>query len=399
MELVSATQISNYDDCKRKWVWRSIAKIESEQHPSAKLGTEVHEQLELYLREGRTFDYSRDSGYIAASGLAFLPAPLTPGLELERHFDDLPSPSWRTHAFGYQGYLDMYHRESRVMPGLPEGVVGIPLVSDFKTTSNLRYAKSESRLATDVQAIIYATWALRETRADAVDLAWIYMQTRNARKAVRRHLRVLAPHVIDQFKRIDERAVGMHELKAALASVDPAKAAFEVEPNIDMCDEYGGCPYRANCNLAPSVFVDADVARDLERMETEMNNGATGGWLSKIKKQATEAKAELPTGVAEAFANGKALDVVHPELQNINPPEAELVKAKPQPEKDPIGADIALHTGQTIAVFNAPPEEPAKKRKAKAEPSIVNISNNATVDDRVTNALKAAAKAFLEALS
>jgi hypothetical protein len=382
MELVSATQISSYDDCKRKWVWRSIAKIESEQHASAKLGTEVHEQLERYLRDGTTFDYSRDSGYIAASALAFLPEPKTPGLELEHHFK-MPSPSWRTHPFAYQGFKDLYHRDSSVMPGL---LGGVPLVSDFKTTSNLRYAKSESRLATDVQAMVYATWALFDTRAEAVDLAWIYMQTRNARKAVRRHLRVLAPHVIEQFKRIDERAVGMHELRQALATVDPAKAAFEVEPNIEMCDEYGGCPYRANCNLAPSVFVDADVARDLERMETEMNNGATGGFLSRIKKQATEAKAEIaPPPPIEALAQG-------PDLQPINPPESKLV-VPPKPQPDPVGADIAMHAG-----LDTPKDEPKKRTSKKTEASTVVNNFSAPTDDKFVKAIAAAAKAFLEAL-
>ncbi len=368
MELVSATQVTSYLDCKRKLIWRYIAQIVTEPHPSMKLGTEVHdEQLGPYLLEGRTFDYTRDSGYIAASAMPYLPEPKTPGLELERHFM-MPSPSWRTHEFGYQGYLDMWHLDSSVMPGLPGGV---PLVSDFKTTSNLRYAKNETTLATDVQAMLYATWAMRETGRREVDLAWIYMQTKGkARKAKRTHLRVVGDHVNEQFKRIDAVAVEMFELRKRLVGVDPMRAAFEVEPNIEMCDQYGGCPYRGNCNLAPSVFVDAEVASDLEQMEAAtMSN--TVGFLARIKKQSDAAKVQL-----------------------INPPEAAAVVTPPLPAKDPVGADVAAYT--------APAEEKApRKRATKADvaASIVNISNNATLDDRLTLAFKAAAKAFLEALS
>lgn len=359
--LVSATQISNYRECKRKWAWRSIAKIETAQHPSAALGTEVHdEQLGPYLLEGRTFDFSRISGYIAASSLAYLPQPQTPGLEIELHFT-MPSPSWRTHNFAYQGYVDMFHRDSSVMPDM---LGGVPLVSDFKTIGNLRYAKSESTLALDVQAMLYAAGAMWMTKATAVDLAWIYMQTKGAHKATRRHLRVLGDHVAEQFKRIDETAVEMFEARQRIS--DP----LDLEPNTNMCEEYGGCPYRANCNLAPSVFVDADIAKDIERMETM---AANPGFLANIKKRAEAAKQDL---------------------QAINPPEAALAAtppAPPPPKPDPIGADIAAHAG-------ADEEPKTKKRAAKATVTIV-PEGTQVQDDRLLNALKAAAKAFVEALA
>ncbi len=332
MQLISASQITTYrDECKRKWAWRSIAKVEDPPNGSSELGTEVHLQLGKYLTKGETFDYSRDSGYIAASALAFLPAPQLEGLENERHFT-MPSPTWAAleGGFGYQGYIDLWVPDSESMPGLldeerdeVEGpVLPMPVVADFKTTSNLRWQKSKATLSTDVQAMLYAMHALFVTRAPSVDLAWIYMQTKHARKARRTHIRVNAAHVAEQFKSINAIATEMLRVRRHLEVLhkdDIMKAPLELEPNILMCDKYNGCPYRANCNLSP----DSNDAFPEELDMANVSNGTGGGVMARLRAQRAAA---LGSVAVEAPAAAPV------EIVGINPPEAKLVETAPVAE-------------------------------------------------------------------
>lgn len=147
--LFSASQIQLFRECPRKWAWKYIAKLPSPPNKAAQLGIEVDEgQLQPFLRDGRPFDYTRESGYIAASGLGHLPPAQSPGLEVQRHFI-LPSRG----EYAFQGYIDLWLPDSSVVPDLPGGA---PFVGDFKTTSDLKWAKSEEALRHDVQAMLYA---------------------------------------------------------------------------------------------------------------------------------------------------------------------------------------------------------------------------------------------------
>ncbi len=380
MLTLSASQISTYrDECKRKWGFKSIAKIPQEQHPSAILGTEVdNEQLQPYLRDGRGFDYTRDSGYIAASALAFLPRPQTFGLEVQKHF------TFRSllnrDELAYQGYKDLWMPNGG-MP-LPEGYVSdAAAVCDFKTTGNLKWQKTPKQLETDVQAMMYATNAMVVTGARVVDLVWIYMQTKGTRKAKRSHLRVDGKHVLAQFRDIDAVGVEMAKARRDIESqgTDLEALVMQLPPNPDACEGYGGCPYRSRCNLSPAAF-----NTPLPELETiDMSDTAT--LLAELKAKRAAAKGLAP--VVEAVGgktgyelspqqtDGQAAADKGVEAVGINPPEKDLppappvgVVANPPPStleepgkkrgrpagsknapKDPVGADAAAYTGSPPA--------------------------------------------------
>jgi hypothetical protein len=313
--LVSASQISTFDDCQRKWAWRYIAKIETPPHPSAVLGTEVHDtQLAPYLRDGRAFDYTRDSGHIAAAGLAYLPTPQLPGLVVERHFE-MPSP---THLFGYQGYIDLWVPDSEMLPGL--GVYNAPAVVDFKTTSDLKWAKTPETLATDVQAQLYATWAMFSTGARTVDLVWIYMQTRGAHKARRVHLRVNGEQVFEQFKVIDRKGLAIHNIRKDADGKDADTYPLTLPPNPSACNSYGGCPYQHKCNLSPSEFIES-----LSPKETIMSANSL---LERMKAKRTQ-------------------------VVGINPPESQLPPAPP--------VNVVVAPAETQPVKEVDAADPAKR--------------------------------------
>lgn len=223
------------------------------------MGDEVDSgQLQPYLRDGRPFDFSRESGYIAAAGLAYLPQPKTAGLEVQKHFA-MPSPTWidgpkgREHiGFGFQGYMDLWLPDSALVPDMPGGV---PYVGDFKTTSDLKWALSKEDLSSDVQAMLYATNAIYETRAKAVDVSWMYFQTRGARKTKRTYLRVVADHVAEQFGQINETALEMKRIREG--KPDP----LQLPPNPEQCSAYGGCPHQKDCRLSPAQIIEAQAAK------------------------------------------------------------------------------------------------------------------------------------------
>ena len=320
--LVSASQIKLYRECPRKWAWQYLAKLRTPQHPAAALGQEVDdEQLQPYLTTGRPFD-TRVSGDIARAGLHLLPAVRSDQLEVQKHFI-LPSPT-RPTDYGFQGYLDCW------LPlGEAVSALAAPAVVDFKTTSNFRYALNEDRLSRDVQAQLYATWAMFETGARGVDLVWLYFKTRTPYEAKRVHLRVAGQHVAEQFVAIDKTASEMFDVRAASAGVVVEDYVKSLEPNVDMCDEYGGCPFKSKCNLGPG-----EISEFRRRQTAKENNsmsafGSTANLFASLqkKKQQQDAPA-APAKQQEPFDKVAGAVVLDPEPSiGINPPESALPPA------------------------------------------------------------------------
>lgn len=354
MDLTSASQIETFEACARKGALKYVARVETKQNASAALGTEIDdEQLQPFLREGRALDQTKLSGKIAHSILEWLPPAGSCGDggigQVQRHFT-IPSPNWvdGVHCgLGYQGYTDLWlpNGGGVVLPaGVPPTVDGFvpPIVADFKSTKNFKWAKTADALKTDVQAVTYAFWTMYETRKPVVDLVWLYMRTEGARQGKRVHLRVHASDVAKAFVGIDDRARVVHALKKSIT--DP----MLVPPNPEHCEAFGGCPYRDKCNLGPGEIADAMAAK--ARKRREMSNAPTAptqtlGLLAKLKAQregtapaptATPAPTAPATAVASPAPTASALTATQTMLPGttipmvgINPPEKELPPAPP----------------------------------------------------------------------
>lgn len=364
LPLISASQISQFRDCQRKWAWAYIAGIRSPSTPSQALGTETHDtQLGPYLIEGKPFDYTRDSGYIAAALLEFLPQPKSPGMVVEKHFI-LGSPA-SGGRFAYQGYKDLWLPDSGAVPGLPGGA---PFVGDFKTTSDLKWAKNEKALSVDVQAMLYATNALVETKSPVVDLGWMYTQTRGARRGKRTYLRVHDEQVIEQFKAIENTALELFEAKQTVT--DP----LSLPPSPSQCESYGGCPYRDKCNLSPMDHLAALSARDFSLIE--LNGGMD---MSGVSSGTSSLMANLRAKKAGAQTSGGST----PSLENAGsiPASGAVASAVAAPSPSPPTEPEAL--GVNPPEKDLPPPETAKRgpgrpRKAKADGAVV----TAPVEDK-----------------
>ena len=323
MQKNSASQIKTFDEeCERKWGWRIIAgQPDDFSGPAAELGTEVDDtQLQPYLRDGRPFDLTRDSGHIALSALEWLPKPKIRGLEVQKHFV-LGSA---VGDWGYQGYKDLWLPYGG-LTYLPPGGSDV-IVVDFKTTSDFKWVKTEEGLSKDVQAQLYAMNAMVETGARVVDLVWIYMRTKGARKSKKVHLRVVADHVGEQFDRIEGISERMFALRdAAKGESDAKKFVLQaLKPNPDMCDRYNGCPYEHLCNLSPGQKKSA-FAGALEKGKRGM------GLLASLKARAAAADTGV-MGMSDAAVPapvGPTAFEAPPVMLGINPPEKDLPPAPP----------------------------------------------------------------------
>ncbi len=239
----------------------------------------------------------------------------------------------------------------------------IPFVSDHKTTSDFRYAKTAADLRKDPQGIIYAMAVMDHYKSDQADLIWTYMLTKGARKAKRVHLRVLREDVEIEFAKIELTA---SEIVAThLAQPSP----LTLPPNTSACSAYGGCPYRGNCT-------------DLSTVNTQGKkmSQATEDFLNSMTQQMPASERPVPaadtaTGTAAsdfALPDWMTADkdpltvkttttILPPPLDQvlINPPgeaeapSASLLPRPPPPVVKPAGARAKRRTKEEMAAARA----------------------------------------------
>lgn len=378
----SPSAVETWLSCKRKWAWSKIAKVPKVDADSAMLGGEVHAQLEGYLA-GQPFDFThpKGAGYIAAAGVHLIPEPNAPGMAIEKEFR-FTSP--RT-GYVWNGRKDLDVDDSIIIPGL-EG--GAPAVLDHKSTSNLRWKKTPDDLLWDVQANVYAHASMSERNAPAVDLVWVYYQTRGAKKAERTHLRMYRDHAERAFNIIEDIAMGMAgALRMAEDEADKHAFVQSLPATPSHCEAYGGCPFRHLCQLSPEQsrpslmnstidtnFVDSLKAR-AEQQDGVMGMAAEAvpaptalpDWLSSPSPTVSAAPAAyfapMPTAIMSNIApinppEGLPFPAVDirtlPGTIDLIMVEASIPAAETKPKgrprgsknkpKDPEGADVMAHT-------------------------------------------------------
>jgi len=345
---ISPSQIATFTDCPRKWYFGSVVKVPRVTHPSAEKGERIHTILEGYLGTGilvapPTLD-GAELAAIAESGICHLPDPAHFKIDLESAW------SFTRKTPGgpvlYNGRKDLEY----------DAADGIWTVGDHKTTSSLRYALTKEALKTDPQGILYGAQALQARNRDKVRLTWIYYQTKRPYKSRLVEVVLDEAHVEAEMVKLDE-IVG-RKMLPLVGRKDLHQT--EVEPNLQSCDKYGGCPYREICEVSPvarlrSVFTKFDAPSDnplgIEKEEAPMSS-----ILEKLK-------------AAKALAAKQAA-----EGPNVNPPEA---TTPADPIVDDVKAPEAVAIPEEPTAAESAPEEPKAKRtrgpnKPKAQPTEAN---------------------------
>ncbi len=443
----SASQVETFMGCPRKWGWKYIAGIKPTQATSAQVGDACHKELEKHLG-GEPIDFTLvvhgvRIGDVIAPGLGLLPVPCTPGMKIEGSFS-FPSKRGR---WSWTGRKDLECTDGADFPtvdGVPIVPTGCPVVSDHKSTSDAKWAKTPDALKWDVQANLYAYELLHGTcmvhddcktdaelaracaatnpQQPAVDLVWTYYQTRGAKKAKRVHLRVLRDHADEAFARIETIAARMakHHDEAA-CELDKGAYVQSMTPNPGQCDAYGGCPYQGECQLtiterfSASMSTGNDFFSNLANVAAAQDAVAAPAttaplavpetlptWATALvdplrERQAAPAPMVMPStpptasgffASAQVDPNTRALTHATPIITDcpINPPESLL--------PPPVTAPPSIV--QTLTVTpDAPVEEKPKRGRGRprkpVEPSA--IIHNLPAPTAPVTALQAAADA------
>lgn len=232
---VSASQVDNFLSCQRKWYIESILGIRPPQKPSAALGEAVHAANEAYVVSGKKPDPATEAGRIALAGLHLLPPPGSVFSELEIAKSHVKN--FTLAGISVLGFIDQL--DIRDNP---------PTVTDYKTTSNLKYALDEQALTTNPQIIIYSQFTREYLKSmgmpdpEIVRAGHIVYLTRG-KPVVKQTLVDLSQ------KQIDATWQQLAGVVTEMKSVSGLPAPGKVRTNRSACDKYGGCPHRERCGV------------------------------------------------------------------------------------------------------------------------------------------------------
>lgn len=301
----SPSQFATWLDCPRKWAFSRV--LPGKPNRFAELGTRVHHVLEDWLHNGAELPDTIE-GAIAMAGLPHLPEPGTAIVESPFTFE---RPTWI--ANGRRDFV------------VPDGYGTVPVVGDHKTTSDLKWAKTPEDLGQDPQGTIYAASAMIEFSVEAVDLLWVYYQTREPYRSKPVRLRIYQDEVARRLEEFDAIALEMQDVSDA-----PIK---EIKYNGNACDKYGGCPYVVECGLTSA-----------ERFGSIMSQSALKDKLAERMK-AKQAEA-TPPAKEEAAAPSPSTGASALASRLRKAPAVEETKPEPVVEAtkpDPV-AELATRT-------------------------------------------------------
>lgn len=260
----SPSAIETYEGCPRKWAYQSLMRVPSEPSRGQLVGRQVDEQIESVLA-GRqacpSFD-DRAIGEMAQKLLDMLPQNVLAAPRGEGRGQRIEQPWVRLEGarlFTIIGRPDLVYRD-------PDGPV---LIVDFKTTSNLRYAQTHKSLPSAIQAQFYGAAMIASERVSRAHLLWLTVERGSSLRAVTAAATIdidAAGAFVRRARDVTDRmrATKLAVLRECPTPVDaPAseqdRAAWSVEPNLDHCRAYGGCPFQTRCFGQPHSMTQQET--------------------------------------------------------------------------------------------------------------------------------------------
>lgn len=248
----SPTAVTKYRRCKRLYAFEYNEGFRPPPSEKQEFGLELHKQLERWLKKGK---YPDDSsvGLTARQAIdkGWLPKP-NEKLLVESMFEYSIKK-----GLGIAGYIDCV-----VPPWLTKAE---PLVIDHKSTSDLRWAKTEEELLTDPQSLLYGVWAMLFFKLPQVRSRWVYYAASNPKDGSPRKPRGAKPVEVlisNQDKQVmDAIEILVADLECMAVIRKEKKGGLSFEPNVEACGSYGGCPHIERCNLTPGDTLAAYMAK------------------------------------------------------------------------------------------------------------------------------------------
>ncbi len=242
---VSATQISTFELCNRKWAWRWLEGIKAPPNKFAQLGIDTHGKLEKWLKsstvpalekshaDGEHRKRDEQSVKLAQAMIPYLPTPQVVD----------PSNVERDELIVVQDVVFIV-KIDLFMPEMVswDGVVR-PRTHDHKTTGDFRWLPKANQIHYDPQAALYTAWSIIFTRKTEIDLQWNYVRTKGAIKVEPVCATVNDAMITPRMQANVEtgRLIRRH--------LRETKRALDVVHDASACGEYGGCPYQERCGL------------------------------------------------------------------------------------------------------------------------------------------------------
>jgi len=281
LNYVSASQIATFDPsqeggCNRRWYFDKVLGMKEPSTKSQEKGTDVHNQIENYLTSGE-----KTLGTIALAGERFLPQPglvevelavkgfSLAGVRVEGRIDCLnDSQEWidedgKTHA-----------KEGREIE-----------IIDWKTTSNLKYAKSGADLYNTIQMPLYAQYAIDRMGALQVRFSHVYFTTRGAPQAKKSTALFSLDEIAKRTQTI-ETVVGDMKQAATMQAVE------ELPPNVKSCFAYGRrCAHWDHC---PRSSMDHSIILFGPSTTGETTMGLFDNLTKSTNSQASKTNGQAP---------------------------------------------------------------------------------------------------------
>ncbi len=242
---LSASQLSTWKLCHRKWFYDKIMKLPPDPNArpkyGAEIGTEIHAALETYQQTGYRLEVGKQIVHEVDIGkvLAFvwdhdliLPHVLNPNVLSEGECDTLIG------GVPFIGYIDKRWRIGSTM-----------YIMDYKSTKQWSYTKTEEEAAYDPQTLVYAKWALEQEGVDNVVFYYF-------------NIRYTYPVVPPRFIKVRHTWATIQEyLDAAAGIVAEIEASrdqpeYRFEQNRDACYAYGKCEFAYECWKTTTVKSD-----------------------------------------------------------------------------------------------------------------------------------------------
>lgn len=290
-QTISASSITTFLSCPRKWWFRYILGEREPSTESMKHGTRVHEDIEAYLKGEKKKLETIEAQ--EARSREVIPMPCRVNNDLVER--SAASFDLKMHGKRFLGFLDLQFVE--------EGEVKI---RDWKTRSSFTYAPDDEALLDDIQALCY-TWFAFEINPtlDVVTFGHGNM-IRVDGKGRPKRLTPRSMLVETVFERDFVYAWYNGRLKTiveAMGEVAQKGNATEVRPERNSCYQYGPCFYMRNglkplrgrtCHEIPYLPM-MEKKKEGEKMDLKKLAALRRAKTKAAAKNQTEALAAAPT--------------------------------------------------------------------------------------------------------
>lgn len=354
----SASQLSKFRACGRAWWFERVAGYRTPPGPSQLLGSAIHKGAEDYLTDGAE---PGDARVVAA--LESVAAHTPPGgrLHVEGGIEIPLAPALDGTPRAFVGFIDL----------LDDGDPVRPVITDHKTTSDLKYAKTSYELAEDVQMLAYAKHAIdKYPSAVEVELRHNVIPTRGIPRAVMTSTKVSRAHVERKWSSFLPIFAEMDRTHAISNAADVPATGHETGE----CSKYGGCPHAGRC--ASAIFRTETIAPTTTTSGEQ--KGTTNMGIEDLKAKLAKMRGEtVPTQATTTKSEEKT-----PEPAAAEKPAAKVETAPKTREildgakaSAPADAPSATDTKAKLAALRAKVAKPAadapKKPEAAATPANV----------------------------